>query len=113
MLSISRCLDVWPMLTYRKTNAENSTAKLANVSYFKGYRLYDPQSKKIRDVRFDEQPEDTVIDCKPEQNTDRLISMDSDDAESDDTDDHEHSDCEQPPKLQESLPQLRCSNRTR
>ena len=118
MLSISKYLDVWLTPTYRKTNVENLTAKLANVSYFDmvnspraTYRLYDAENKKIiysRDVCFDEQCEDT---SKPEQNPDKLISVDSDDTEDND---NEQYDCEQPSQLQaNSPPQLRRSDRTR
>ena len=84
----------------------------------KGYtcRLYDAENKIVysRDVYFDEQPDDTVIGSKPDQNTDRLISSDNNDAEDEDTNDNEHSNCEQPPQLHGKLTTItENSDRTR
>ena len=84
--------------------------------FTKGYRLYDNENKKIvysRDVRFDEQSDDTTVESKPKQDTDRVVSIDSDEAEDEDNDDNENSTGEQLPQPQEDSPtETLCQNQT-
>ena len=61
---------------------------------------------------FNEQFNDTAVESKPEQDTDRVISIDSNEAEDED-DDNEHSTGEQLPQPQVDSPQLRRSTKTR
>lgn len=51
-----------------------------------------------RDVHFDKQPDDTAVESEPEEDTNRVISVDSDEAEDEDNSDNEHSTGEQLPQ---------------
>lgn len=72
------------MPTYQKMNVKSLTAKLRNVSYLDMMNSQKAIGCMIvktrlhsRDVRFNEQSNDTVVESKPEQNPDRAISIDS------------------------------------
>ena len=100
----------------QKFDSKAQMCVLLGYELTKGYRLYESENKIVysRDVRFDEQSNDTVVESKPEQNPDRAISIDSNEAKDEDNNNNEHSTCEQPPQPQADSPQqLRCSTRTR